>query len=110
MPALPAGDFLTPEQWDVLFALMDGALPGFTSKSRARQLGEAHHVALPDDEFDKILDEASKFLPEGQTREDLAEFLAGRPASEQAVRDDCLRTLEVHPGKSKLGPVMNLLK
>lgn len=109
MPALPPSDFLTPVQWEVFYALMDGALPGFTSKSRAPQLGETHHVALPDDEFDKILDEASQFLPEGQTRDDLADFLAARPASEQALRDDCLRTLDVSPGKNKLGPVMDML-
>lgn len=110
LPALPSGDWMTKDQWEILYALMDGALPGYTSKSKAAQLLKSEHVTIPDDEFEVMIEKATEMLPKGQTREDLERFLAENPVKGNECREDALRTLSFSPSKEKLGPAMSLLK
>lgn len=109
LPHAPSGDFMTKDQWDVWHALLDGALPAVTSKSRATD-DDRHQVVLPDDEFDHLLKEASKGLPDGRGAEDVLDFFASRLGADTLVRDDCLRILARSPGRSKLAGVMGILK
>lgn len=110
LPALPSGDWMAKDQWDTLYALMDGALPGYTSKSKAAQLLKSEHVTVPDDEFEVLVEKAAEMLPKGQTREDLERWLADNPMKRDEVKEDALRTLSHSPGKEKLGPAMSMLK
>jgi hypothetical protein len=99
---------MTKDQWDIWHALLDGALPAVTSKSRATD--DRHQVVLPDDEFDHLLKEAAKGLPDGRTAEDVVDFFANRLGADPLVRDDCLRMLTGSPGRFKLAGVMGILK
>ena len=108
LPQSPPGDFMTPDQWEVFYALVDGALPAITSKSKAA--GDGRQIVLPDDEFEELLKQAAKGLPDGQTTEDLADFFASRLAAEPGLRDDCLRMLAASPARSKLAGVMGMMK
>ena len=106
----PSGQFFTSLQWDTLYALLDGVVPGVASKSKAVELdSDAHYVVLPDDEFDQLLDEAAKKLPEGQTRDDLAEFLSTNLVDDEVVRDEVLRTLSRGP-TAQLAGLLDMLK
>lgn len=110
LPALPSGDFMTEEQWETLYALMDGALPGYTSKSKAASSPKSECVAVPDDEFELLVQKATEMLPKGKSREDLERWLAENPVQSDAIRQDTVRTLSFNPSKEKLGPAMSLLK
>ena len=111
LPHAPSGDFMTTDQWDVWHALLDGALPAVTSKSRATGDRHQDQVVLPDDEFDRLLEEASKgLLPDGPGAEDVVGFFASRLGADPLVRDDCLRMLARSPARSKLAGVMGILK
>ena len=107
----PSGQFFTSEQWDVLYALLDGALPGLVPKSKALELSDDFRfVVLPDDEFDLILDETAEKLPEGQTRNDLATFLSTHLVDNDKVRDDVLRTLSKSSSVAQLAGLLGMLK
>lgn len=110
LPALPSGDFMTEDQWETLYALMDGALPGFASKSKAAQLLNSEHVTVPDEEFEILVDKATEMLPKGQTRDDLERWLADNPVKREEIREDVVRTLSHSPSRHKLGPPMSMLK
>lgn len=108
LPQSPSGDFMTPDQWEVFYALVDGALPAITSKSKAADDG--FQIALPDDEFDELLKQAAKGLPDGQVTDDLVDFFASRLSTDPGIRDDCLRMLSRSPAKAKLAGVMGMMK
>lgn len=113
-PSPLSGDFMTEAQWAVYFALLDGALPGFTSQSRAATVqkeGE-ERVVLSDDEFERVLDRAGEALPAGaaRSREELAEYLEYRPLGDQGVRQDCLGVLVKSGQREQLAQVLYLLR
>jgi hypothetical protein len=114
-PSPLSGDFMTEAQWAVYFALLDGALPGFTSQSRAAaaQKGDVEErVVLSDDEFERMLDRAGEALPAGaaKSREELAAYLEYRPLGDQGVRQDCLGVLVKSGQREQLAQVLYLLR
>lgn len=116
-PSPLSGDFMTEAQWAVYFALLDGALPGFTSQSRAAAAAAAQkededRVVLSDDEFERMLDRAGEALPAGaaRSREELAEYLEYRPLGDKGVRQDCLGVLVKSGQREQLAQVLHLLR
>ncbi|KAF4996091.1 hypothetical protein FGRMN_4684 [Fusarium graminum] len=91
----PPQDFFTPTQWDVLFALVDGALPSITSESAVTD--EQGQIQLPDDDFDDILRRSTKALAAPATQDNIRAFLRDRPAHDDRFRDNLMRTLALTP-------------
>jgi hypothetical protein len=95
LPDAPLQDFFTPTQWDVLFALVDGALPSITSESAVTD--EHGQIQLPDHEIDDILRRSVKSLAAPATQENIRAFLKDRPANDARFRDNLVRTLALTP-------------
>ncbi|KAF4968041.1 hypothetical protein FSARC_4509 [Fusarium sarcochroum] len=93
LPDAPPDDFFTPTQWDVLFALVDGALPSIASKSAVTD--EQGQIQLPDTEFDNVLDRSVKSLSAPATKDNVRAFLAERPAHDARFKDNLMRTLAI---------------
>lgn len=109
-PPLPSDDFMTREQWDVFFALVDGVVPAFAPRSKAGRDGAGSAVLLPDHEYEALLDDAAATLPAGQSRDQLAEFLASRMSTDRALREELVRSLARSPGRHQLAGLMDFLK
>ncbi|CEI38975.1 unnamed protein product [Fusarium venenatum] len=95
LPDAPPFDFFTPIQWDVLFALVDGVLPSITSESAVTD--EQGQIQLPDHEIDHVLETSTKSLAAPATRDNIRAFLQDRPAYDERVRDNLMRTLACSP-------------
>lgn len=107
----PSNAFFTKEQWDTLFALMDGALPGVIPDSQRLELTDvSRFVVVPDHEFNQLVDEAVPKLPEGQTRENLVAYLSTRLMDDEKVRDDVLRTLARGTTNAPLAKLLDTMK
>lgn len=95
LPDAPPFDFFTPLQWDVLFALVDGVLPSITSESTVTD--EQGQIQLPDHEIDHVLETSTKSLAAPATRDNIRAFLQDRPAYDERVRENIMRTLAFSP-------------
>lgn len=108
MPQLPSADFMSQDQWDIFYALMDGALPSITSQSA--MMDKTRQISLPDDEYEKVLERAAKVMPAGTDRDALKAFLGHRMTEDPLLRKDCLRMLNGAPQKAQLAKVLELMK
>lgn len=118
LPPPPNGDFMTELQWDVFYALLDGAMPGITSQSAQSTKAHPDHdrIALSDEEFERLLEQATQALPvpvatdePAPTRDDLRTFLEYRPVADALVRQDCLVVLGRSTQRAKLAQVLDLM-
>ncbi|KAL7798357.1 hypothetical protein V8C37DRAFT_199510 [Trichoderma ceciliae] len=107
LPPPPPSDFMTEDQWEILWALLDGVLPSYVPASAVTD--KDRQIAIPDDEFDRLVDQISTSLDGAPGREEIAEFLAFRPSDHLPFREDCLRSLAASPGKAKLAGVLGTL-
>lgn len=107
LPPTPSSDFMTEAQWDILWALLDGALPSYVPASAVTD--KETQVAIPDAEFDSIVDGITSSLDGAPSREEIAEFLAFRPVDHAPFRDDCIRNLAASPAKDKLAKALGSL-
>lgn len=112
-PSPLSADFMSERQWEVYYALLDGAMPAFTSQSEAgAQVGD--RIVLPDAEFERVLDQAVEALPKNATdletsRDDLRAFLEYRIAADAHIRQDSLAVLFRSSQRDALGTVLKLL-
>lgn len=95
LPDAPPDDFLNPTQWRVVYALLDGALPSIASKSALKD--KDGQIILPDDELDRVLEDALASLAGPATQRNLREFLEERPSEDARFRENVLRTLSLTP-------------
>lgn len=112
LPPPPNDDFMTKLQWDTFYALLDGVMPGFTSQSSlsAGSHDPHNYIALPDNEFEALVDRAVQALPESPpSRDGLRSFLEYRVAADANVRQDCLAVLARSAQRDKLAAVLHLL-
>lgn len=108
LPPAPPLSILTKTQWAVLYALLDGAVPSVAAKSAIK---DPHtQVAVPDDEFQRILENASGTMIKQPSPEALAAFLAFRPVDDAKFQDDVLRTVGVTPALPQLIGLLDFLK
>ncbi|KAH6610304.1 long chain fatty alcohol oxidase [Trichoderma cornu-damae] len=107
LPPPPSDDFMTRGQWDTLWALLDGVLPSYAPASAVTDRGA--QIAIPDDEFHRLVDRIAGSLDNAPSREDMVEFLAFRPSAYPPFRDDCVRNLALSPAKAKLAGVLGTL-
>ncbi|KAK4074791.1 CAZyme family AA3 [Trichoderma aggressivum f. europaeum] len=107
LPPTPSSDFMTEAQWDILWALLDGAMPSYVPASAVTD--KETQVAIPDAEFDGIVDGITNSLDGAPGKEEIAEFLAFRPVDHPPFRDDCIRNLAASPAKEKLAKAIGLL-
>lgn len=110
LPAAPSPDFMSQDQWDILYALLDGILPAATAASDPASGDGTTSIVVPDDEFEKILDGINKTLLDPPPREKLKEFLGMRVIDDPKFRDDCLRSLYIVPQRGQLASIMSILK
>lgn len=103
----PPSNFMTEDQWNMLWALLDGVMPSYAPASAVTD--QERQVAIPDAEFDRLVDGITSSLDGAPSREEIAEFLAFRPADYAPFRDDCVRNLSVSPAKAKLAKVLGTL-
>lgn len=109
LPEPPSGDFFDKTQWDVLTAFVNAAIPSMTSKSALKD--EKAQIAVSDELFGKILDDAEKSMSNPPTREALKEFFEFSPAKNPRAADNILRSLSwIAPDNQKaLGKVLSVL-
>ncbi|KAL7937714.1 hypothetical protein V8C35DRAFT_186952 [Trichoderma chlorosporum] len=108
LPPLPSLDFFTVGQWDVLWALLDGALPSYVPESAVTD--SERQVAIPDAEFDRLVETITSSLDGAPSREEIAEFLAFRPVDNPLFREDCIRNLAASPARAKLAKALGSLE
>lgn len=124
-PSSPAGDFMSESQWEVFYALLDGAMPGFISHTRFQTRSKTHtqtsaggRIVLPDGEFEEILDQAVQALPKAQAgtetnfvtaRDELGQFFEYQPAEDPRIRADSLSVLVRSGQRERLAQVLHLL-
>lgn len=106
MPDPPSGDFMTVEQWETIFALLDGVIPAI---AEASMFSEKAHLTLSTSEYEKLLERGTKSLLEAPSRDSVKEFLRYRPSDDEAFRLDVLNTLAITPQRKQLAKIMNLL-
>ncbi|KOS18612.1 Long-chain-alcohol oxidase FAO2 [Escovopsis weberi] len=97
---------MSPAAWDVLWALVDGALPSIVPASEAREDGRGGQLVLPDEQYRGEVEAALSSVDGGPSVEDAAAFLAERSIDDVDFRENCLRFLAVYPRKSLLAMVL----
>lgn len=98
---------MSQEQWDMLWALLDGILPSYVTASAVTD--KETQIAIPDAEFDRLVDNITDSFDNPPSKELIAEYLAYRPAEQASFRVDCLRSLAASPAKTKLAKVLGSL-
>ncbi|KAM0465238.1 hypothetical protein ACHAPV_002236 [Trichoderma viride] len=107
LPPPPPTDFMAADQWETLWAILDGVLPSYAPASA---ITDKHsQIAIPDDEFNGLVDKVRSSLDGAPSREEIAEFLAFRPSEHPAFRQDCIRGLGISPARAKLAGVLGTL-
>lgn len=107
LPPPPPTDFMTADQWETLWAILDGIMPSYAPASAITD--KDTQIAVPDDEFNGLIDKVRSSLDGAPSREDIAEFLAFRPSAHPAFREDCIRALGVSPARAKLAGVLGTM-
>ncbi|UKZ80749.1 hypothetical protein TrVFT333_008513 [Trichoderma virens FT-333] len=107
LPPTPSTDFMTEDQWDVLWALLDGAMPSYVPASAVTD--KERQVAIPDAEFDRLVQDITSSLDGAPSREEITEFLAFRLVDHPPFRDDCIRNLAASPAIAKLAKALGSL-
>ncbi|PNP47682.1 hypothetical protein TGAMA5MH_01505 [Trichoderma gamsii] len=107
LPPPPPTDFMTADQWETLWAILDGVLPSIAPASAITD--KDTQIAIPDDEFNSLIDKVRSSLDGAPSREEIAEFLAFRPSAHPEFREDCIRGLGVSPARAKLAGVLGTL-
>ncbi|KAL7822382.1 GMC oxidoreductase [Trichoderma gracile] len=107
LPPPPPSDFMSQDQWDILWALLDGILPSYVRASAVTD--KETQIAIPDAEFDRLVDNITNSFENPPSKELIAEYLAYRPAEQASFRVDCLRSLAASPAKAKLAKVLGSL-
>lgn len=107
LPPPPSTGFMTADQWDTLWAILDGVLPSYVPASAVTDKDK--QIAIPDDEFNGLIDKVRSSLDNAPSREEITEFLAFRPSEHAPFREDCIRGLGVSPAKAKLAGVLGTL-
>ncbi|RFU72516.1 long chain fatty alcohol oxidase [Trichoderma arundinaceum] len=107
LPPPPPRDFMTEDQWEMLWALLDGVLPSYVPASALTD--KDTQIAIPDVEFDRLVDQITSSLDGAPSRDEIAEFLAFRPSTHPPFRDDCVRSLAASPARAKLAGVLGSL-
>jgi hypothetical protein len=95
LPAPPPDDFLNPSQWDILYALLDGALPSITSTSALKD--KDTQISLPDEELHRVVEESLASLTGPATKQNLLQLIQARPINDTRFRDNVLRKLSRSP-------------
>ena len=109
LPNLPPTDFFSETQWNVLFALMDGALPALTLESEVRD--EHKQSAISEAQFRDALALARDQMVEPPSEELLKKYLEDMPSSYPGFVVGIQRTLSNVPdaAKKQLGAVLYAL-
>lgn len=107
LPPPPPTDFMTADQWDTLWAILDGVLPSYAPASAITD--KDNQVAIPDDEFNALIDKVRGSLDNAPSREEITEFLAFRPSEHPPFRQDCIRNLGISPARLTLAGVLEKL-
>jgi hypothetical protein len=107
LPPAPSTDFMNADQWETLWAILDGVLPSYVPASAVTD--KDTQIAIPDDEFNGLIDKVRSSLDGAPSREEITEFLAYRPSEQPAFREDCIRGLGVSPARAKLAGVLGTL-
>lgn len=106
-PISPDSSYMSQTGWNTLLALVDGAMPAIKPSSRAKSPHES--LIVSDEEFEEILDDAEKRLPDGPSRELLAEYIEARPIDNPLFCQDCKNTLSAAPQRFQMAKIMNLM-
>ncbi|KAM0252525.1 hypothetical protein ACHAQJ_007700 [Trichoderma viride] len=109
LPPPPPSDFMTADQWEVLWALLDGVLPSYAPASAITDKDK--QIAIPDDEFGRLVDQVRSSLDGAPSSDEIKEFLAYRPSEHLSFREDAIRNLAASPSpaKAKLAGVLGTL-
>ncbi|KAH6896981.1 hypothetical protein B0T10DRAFT_556827 [Thelonectria olida] len=95
LPAPPPDDFLNPSQWNILYALLDGAVPSITSASALKD--KDSQISLPDQELHRLLEDSIASLTSPATKQNLLQLIEARPINDARFRDNVLRKLSRSP-------------
>lgn len=107
MPDAPSGDFMSHEQWETYYALLDGVIPAIVPASiLSDKEGE---VSVSEAEFDRIVAQFSASLDNPPDRQTIVEYLAYRPSQNPRFREDCLRLMCISPARFEFAKLMALL-
>jgi hypothetical protein len=98
---------MTTDQWEILWALLDGVLPSYAPASAVTD--KHKQIAIPDDEFGRLIDQIRGSLDNAPSGEEIVEFLAFRPSEYLPFREDAIRNLAVSPARAKLAGVLGTL-
>ena len=109
LPDLPPTDFWNETQWNVLFALMDAAVPALTLESEVKD--EHKQLAISEAQFRDALALARDQMVEPPSEELLKKYLEDMPSSHPGFIVGIKRTLSNVPDVSKkqLGAVLYAL-
>ncbi|KAL6868005.1 GMC oxidoreductase [Trichoderma novae-zelandiae] len=107
LPPPPSGDFMSQDQWDMLWALLDGIMPSYVRASAVTD--KETQIAIPDAEFDRLVDDITDSFEDAPSKELIAEYLAYRPADQAPFRVECVRSLAGSQAKAKLAKVLGSL-
>ncbi|RDA86747.1 hypothetical protein CP532_4177 [Ophiocordyceps camponoti-leonardi (nom. inval.)] len=106
MPALPSDGFMSPEQWQVFFAVMDACIPAVAS---AAATSDPDMLLVEDSRFQTALERCGSTIPGPTAKRDLEALLAYRPSRDPAFRAGCVRALARSPSRDRLANIMYLL-
>lgn len=109
LPDSPGDHPFTSAQWDILYALLDGALPSITSTSAVKDKNA--QISLPDEEFDRLLETSLASLAGPATKQALQQLLQDRSIDDARFRDNVLRTLSLSPPehRRRLANFLNIM-
>ncbi|ODA82844.1 hypothetical protein RJ55_01353 [Drechmeria coniospora] len=107
LPDPPSDDFMSAEQWETFFALLDGILPSISDTAATTK--EKTRLVLAKDEFEGLLDRMTSSLPGSVGRDDVRDHLQYRPVDDEEFRLDCLRSLAIAPQRAQLAHILHLL-
>ncbi|PHH69758.1 hypothetical protein CDD82_7536 [Ophiocordyceps australis] len=104
MPSPPSNDFMSEQQWDTLFALIDGCLPSISTDAP-----DHDRLGLAGEELDGMVQEISRRCKDGPSKDQVKAFLQARPSQDSKLRAECIRTLSTMPQRTQLATALRLL-
>lgn len=105
---LPDTTFMTNQEWTTLFAIIDALLPAVVPQSKLSD--PMKQLAVPDNEFNAIIDETLAGLIDPPPRAKLVEYLAFRAVDETAFRTECQHSIAAAALRMQMAKFLSLLK
>ena len=109
LPAPAPTDFMDEGQWEVLWALLDGASASIAPASSNPD--KTTQISVSDAELEEALAVlANPKFKQSPLKDVVRTFLAHRPSQDPAFREDLTRTLSISPQRHQLAKAIGSLK